>query len=65
MNNCVICKDTIEFNKYEGTLVQNMHEVCYHVYHLECINKWIRSCHESGWEKTCPLCRAHWENLTN
>ena len=47
-----------EFNKYEGTLVQNMHEVCYHVYHLECINKWIRSCHESGWEKTCPLCRV-------
>jgi hypothetical protein len=32
--------------------------ICYHVFHKECLNKWVDTCVAKGWGVTCPDCRG-------
>ncbi|KAL4555699.1 hypothetical protein LXL04_038327 [Taraxacum kok-saghyz] len=47
VHECAVCLLEFEDNDYVRTL-----PVCYHAFHVECIDVWLR-CHAN-----CPLCRA-------
>ncbi|RHN68820.1 putative transcription factor C2H2 family [Medicago truncatula] len=45
---CIICLDEFEDNDRLGTL-----SICYHTFHLDCIEVWLRK------NPNCPLCRSN------
>lgn len=51
--NCSICRDDI------GVTSQAMPSSCLHVFHVDCIEEWIRT---SG-QNSCPLCRRNYSKL--
>ncbi|XP_027333284.1 probable E3 ubiquitin-protein ligase RHA4A [Abrus precatorius] len=49
---CAVCLNQL---KMEDEVRELMN--CYHVFHRECIDKWLEHDHENH-KSTCPLCRA-------
>jgi len=63
MDHCEICKEEI----LEGSktkLTMNLHVKCFDRFHNTCMVRWLKTCHDNDWRKSCPLCRRHWENCT-
>jgi Ring finger domain len=50
-NNCVVCLSQLK----HGDMVVKI-ETCSHVFHEECIDRWLRL------HKTCPICRSRVDN---
>ncbi|XP_004508056.1 probable E3 ubiquitin-protein ligase RHA4A [Cicer arietinum] len=51
---CAVCLNKL---KMEDDVRELMN--CYHVFHMECIDKWLEHGHENeNHNQTCPLCRA-------
>ena len=49
---CVICTEIINYNSITRSAC------CCHVYHQQCLNRYIQSKHERREAVTCPLCRC-------
>ncbi|KAK7264833.1 hypothetical protein RJT34_32445 [Clitoria ternatea] len=51
---CAVCLNELKMEEEVRELVN-----CYHVFHRECIDRWLEHEHEHEKQKpTCPLCRA-------
>lgn len=56
---CVICLESISDSKsdYEFN--------CFHVFHSECIDKWLEKAGNSVADKSCPVCREEVHDVPN
>jgi RING-box protein 1 len=61
---CAICRNSLQSPSIEYQSNPNSCDksglsiclgVCNHVYHLDCIQRWIKT------RNVCPLCNAEWE----
>lgn len=50
---CVVCLNQLRMEDEVRELMN-----CYHVFHRECIDRWVEHDHHHESEPTCPLCRA-------
>ena len=55
--NCPICFDNININNYNSRKLNITFLNCKHVYHTDCIQKWINQQIISSNNCSCPICR--------
>lgn len=54
---CVICLEKVELTQH---LVLGS---CGHLFHGDCIGKWLENCTRVGTKATCALCRCQWTTV--
>jgi len=56
MKECAICLEEFCFGSEEQHIVRTK---CMHVFHEQCVTKWIMHCDITNPQYPCPMCRSH------